>query len=115
MANGIYLIHYTGLHGMGSASLVFLNGQIFGTDGAGSEYTGSYQSENGNITGSINLHVPAGVPLVTGAPVSPQPYTVPIPFSLPDNIAEQQTVLIGVRLPTGPVNANVKKVKAIAV
>ena len=83
-------------------------------DVAGSNYTGTYREEDGKITGEINLSVPAGVPLVTGAPPSAQPYMVSIPFSIPSGMAEQQTIQTQVRLPTGPVNANVKKVKNIA-
>ena len=115
MTNAIYTINYTGKQGIGSASLVLLNGQIFGVDVAGSEYTGTYKVVDGKIIGEMNLQVPAGVTLVTGAPVSAQPYIIPFPFSMPAGINEQQTVLIQVQLPFGAVNANVKKVKNIAV
>ena len=114
MTDGIYTINYTGKQGFGAAVLALINGKVFGADVAGGEYMGTYKVENGKVIGDISLRVPAGVPLVTGAPISAQPYTVSIPVSLPANINEQQTVQIQVQLPTGPVNANVKKVKDIA-
>jgi hypothetical protein len=113
MTNALYLVKYTGNQGIGSVVLALLNGQVFGVDVAGGEYSGNYKEENGKIVGEITLLVPAGVALVTGAPISPEPYTVPIPVTLPIEINEQQTVQIQVQLPTGLVNANVKKVKNI--
>ncbi len=114
MADGIYSIKYTGQAGFGSAVAIFHGGEIFGIDAAGGEYTGTYQTTNGNIAGQLNLQVPAGVVLVTGAPPSATPYTVPINFSFPATIGVQQTVQTQVRLPTGAVNANIKKVKNLA-
>jgi hypothetical protein len=115
MTNGVYTVNYTGKQGIGSASLVLLNEQIFGVDVAGSEYTGTYKIVDNKIVGEININVPPGATLVTGAPVSAQPYIIPFPFSMPAGINEQQTVLIQVQLPYGAVNANVKKVKNITV
>jgi len=111
MESSVLNINYIGRQGFGSACVVFLNGEIFGTDVAGAEYTGSYKEENGKIVGEVHLNVPAGVALVTGAPVSSTPYIVPIPFSMPSAMHEGQVAMITVQLPTGPVNANVKKVK----
>lgn len=114
MTNGVYSIKYTGVQGFGSACLVLMNGEVFGVDIVGAEYTGIYKVEGDKIVGEVNIHVPAGATLVTGAPVSPQPYTIPVPVSIPAALKEQETVQIRIQLPTGPVNANVKKVKNIA-
>ena len=111
MENSVLTINYMGKQGFGSASIIFLNGQIFGTDVIGSEYTGTYKEDNGKITGEVQLNVPAGATLVTGAPVSADPYTILIPFSMPAGIKEKQVTQIQVTLPSGPVNANIKKVK----
>jgi hypothetical protein len=112
MANGIYLVSYTGIAGFGAASCVFLNGEIFGADVTGGEYHGSYKVADGRVAGVINLHVPANVQLVTGA-LSDMPYTIPIDFTIPAGMRDQQTVQITVKLPTGAVNANIKKVKTL--
>ena len=114
MENSVLTINYVGKHGFGSASVVFINGQIFGTDVGGMEYGGAYRLDGDKIIGEVQLYVPAGAVLVTSAPVSATPYTVPVAFSMPSGVKEGQTVLIQVQLPTGPVNANVKKVKDLS-
>lgn len=113
MANGVYNINYAGIQGFGSACVVFLNSEIFGTDVAASEYGGTYIIENGQVIGQVLLTVPAGVALVTGAPISSTPYTIQIPFFMPAQIDEKQVVQISVQLPSGTVNANIKKMKAL--
>ncbi len=114
MANGVYNINYAGKQGFGSACVVFLNGEIFGTDVVAAEYGGTYAIANGQVTGHVLLTVPAGASLVTGAPISPTPYTIQIPFTMPAQIDEKQVVQISVQLPSGTVNANIKKMKSLA-
>jgi hypothetical protein len=113
MANGLYTISYTGAAGFGIASCMFLNGEVHGTDAAGGKYHGTYKVAEGKVFGTINLDVPANVPLVTGA-VSPIALTIPFDFSMPAGMKDDQTVMITVKLPTGAVNANVTKVKTLA-
>lgn len=113
MVDGIYLVNYTGRQGIGAATMTLSSGQIVGVDVAGGEYEGTYKLQNENIVGNIVMHVPAGVYLVTGAPISPVPYTVPISFAFPAAIKVNQVIQTQIQLPTGPVNANVKKVKSL--
>lgn len=114
MVDGIYLVNYTGRQGIGAATITLSKEQVFGADVAGGEYEGTYKIQNEKIVGNIVMHVPAGVPLVTGAPVSPVPYTVPISFTFPAAMQEKQVIQTQIQLPTGPVNANIKKIKTLA-
>lgn len=109
--DGFYAVYYTGKTGSGFAIVVFKNGIITGADVSGGLYDGHYKidSEKQALTGTITMTVAPGASLVTGAPIGQVPYTQEFPISL--SLGAEQHQPIQVRIPTGLVNLNLKKLR----
>ncbi len=109
---GIYTMNYVGTAGAGFGMIVFRDGIVAGADVVGGTYDGSYgwQDHSASIEGMVNMTVPAGASLVTGAPASSQPYQVDIPFAVAQaNLGAEFPATV--RLPTGPVSVVFKKLR----
>lgn len=111
MEDGFYSIYYTGAYGVGMGVLAAKDGVLVGADIGGATYEGQIQSNanTGMETGVIRMTVPAGLPLVTGAQVSGQPYSMEIPISVPATSIAQGPVTL--QTPTGPVNVIFKRIR----
>jgi hypothetical protein len=114
MVDGFYALYYTGKVSSGFALLAIMHGFISGVDAGGGVYEGDYTTDQENhlFKATLRLIIPAGMPLVTGAPASPTAYTVPIALSLPLDFSHSQQPIL-VRTPIGPVNLNIKKLREI--
>lgn len=107
---GFYAIYFTGAAGSGFGLLIFQGGKITGVDAMGGKFDGDYRSEpGGDISASLSLIVPAGVPLATGAPPSSQSYSLPLSVRLPSDFALRPHITI--QTPTGPVNVVLRKLR----
>jgi hypothetical protein len=111
MVNGFHALYYTGRTGSGFGVVVFKDGIVTGADASGGLYDGEYTTNQDKqiLEGKIKLTVPPGVSLVTGAPVTQQPYTQQFPISLPLDLNQPHPLQI--QTPTGPVNLNLKKIR----
>lgn len=111
--NGIYVIYYTGVAGVGQAMFTLMNGVVTGSDENGGTLDGTLMpDENGMLEMDINLGVlPDGV-LVTGfMNDSDEMVTHHIGASLPKDFANEQPIMI--KTPTGPVNAIFRRLREI--
>ncbi len=110
MVEGFYAIYYTGVAGSGLGILVLKDGIIVGADAFGGVYDGQYRenASTGMLEGKLKLSMPGGVPLVTGGPASPDPYTIEFPLVLSPDRGDKP---VPVNLPTGPINVVFKKLR----
>lgn len=108
---GFYAIYYTGKSGSGLGVLVLTNGILTGADASGGLYDGEYiiNQVKGVLEGTIRMTIPPGVSLVTGAPATQQSQTLEFPISFPLDFNQQEP--IQVKIPTGPVNVNLKRLR----
>lgn len=110
MLDGFYALFYTGKISSGFAMIVLRNGIVTGADVSGGLYDGKYTINADKLTvdGTMKLTMPPGIPLVTGAPASPQTSSQEFPFSLPADFNEKT---VQVQTPTGPVNLRFRKIR----
>ena len=109
MINGIYSIYFSGITGEGFGILILQDQIITGSDATGASYDGNYRVTDKGILGELNLLVPPGVQLVTGAFSGGEGGVLNIPISLPLNFANGQTLTVPT--PTGLVNVIFKKLR----
>src|SRR5712671_6400253 len=68
-SKALYVAYLTGVAGQSIGLFYIGDGLIFGVDVGTMQYDGSYATtEDGSMQGAIEYVVPAGVPLITGAP-----------------------------------------------
>jgi hypothetical protein len=112
MSAGIYLMTYRGAAGWGQGLIVLRAGKVTGADAAGGLYDGTYDTQPKGMTFDLTLTVPPGVVLVQGTQPQPTTYAVPFKAFIPyEAIEKEQPVLVS--LPPGPVNAIVKRLRAL--
>jgi len=108
--DGFYAVYYTGQAGSGFGMLVMKDGVIAGADVTGGTYDGTFTTSGDSLNGTVRMIVPANQPLVTGAGPSAQPYSINFPISLSASRV-QQGQPVTIKLPTGPVNLILRKVR----
>lgn len=112
MIDGIYSMTYRGHADWGMGMLVFLGGVVTGASVGAVTFDGQYVELSDEVTIDVTMHVPAGVPLVTGKPAQPQPYEVPFTATISKAALESgETVAIDMGL--GPVNAIFQKLRSL--
>lgn len=112
MREGFFAVYYTGKAGTGLGLIALTNGTIVGVDSGGAMYDGTYTSDNNKspLTGTLSLHVPANVALVTGAMPENEPFLLNFPLDLPADFAESQAPQT-IRTAKGPVNIIFRKLR----
>lgn len=110
MTEGLYSCEFQGRDAGGTAALVFEGNRISGSDGA-ITYLGTYaeSTELGVVDVNVVLSVPAGVPLVTGAPQRDEAYT----FCVACKVAARGTTHLKVEVPGGTIDATVRFIRDI--
>lgn len=116
MREGFFAIYYTGKAGSGLGLIALTNGTIVGVDSGGALYDGTYTSENDTapLTGTLSLHVPAKVALVTGSMPENEAFALEFPLDLPADFAVSQ-VPHTIRTAKGAVNLIFKKLRNLTV
>lgn len=113
MAKALYVAYFTGVAGQSMGLFYIGDGVIAGIDVAAMQYDGTYStSADGDLDGMVEYVLPAGVPLITGAPAGIMPMRVPVRLHLPLNFYDGRVLTIDT--PTGPVNARFEKIKELA-
>jgi hypothetical protein len=110
-------MYYTGRIGSGFGLIAMSAGTMVGVDAAGGTYDGEYESPNDQspLTGVINVHIPIGIALVTGAISSDQNgLTFKLPLDLPPDFANGNQP-VTVQTTTGPINVVLKKLRNLKV
>jgi hypothetical protein len=112
MAKLFYAISFAGRGGTGGGVLVFDDsGVVVGVDAAGVTYDGTFKIEHGRLEAKVQVGVPTGVVLVTGAPQARSPYQFPVDLSIPlDDLTNEVKVII----PTGEVRFQLRKLRETA-
>lgn len=97
--------------GDGFGVLVLDSGMIYGVDMTGVQYDGTYSfnATTGKIDTKIEVSVPAGVWLVTGAPASATGYKMEVPVSLPRDLGAEHPFTVST--PNGAMNVIFKKIR----
>jgi hypothetical protein len=112
MSKALYVAYLTGVAGQAVGLFYIGDGLVIGVDGGTMQYDGSYTTmEDGSMQGVIEYVVPAGVPLITGAPTGMSSTRVTMKLSLPADFHDGRVVAL--ETPLGPVNAKFEKVKDI--
>lgn len=90
--SALYAMRYLGRSDVGAGAIYIGRGKIVGIDIGGARYDGTYTEGAGRMKARVNMHVPAGVVLVTGQQI-PQPTTIPLaadwPLTFADGTAQQ--------------------------
>lgn len=102
-------MYFTGRSGSGHAILVMKDGVIAGADACGITFDGTYKPSGETIHVSLNMTVPPGVTLVTGAVAGQEPMTQELETALPVDFADGNAV--PVKTPTGPVNVIFRRIR----
>ncbi|TYO65763.1 hypothetical protein FXV83_15215 [Bradyrhizobium hipponense] len=112
MAKALYVAYFTGVAGQSIGLFYIGDGMLVGVDVATMQYDGSYQANrDGSLEGVVEYVLPAGAPLITGAPAGVAPTRVSVELKLPADFADGRVITI--ETPLGPVNAKFEKVKDI--
>lgn len=108
---GFYVAYMTGMAGNSVILFVLRKGKIVGADIGGMKYDGTYKAnpDGEGYKFSVAYVVPAGATLITGAPPSPTPQTIPLTFDLPNQFANGRVITI--ETPRGLVNAKFEKIR----
>jgi hypothetical protein len=111
MKEGFYSIRYQGVAGGGFGVLVLDSGMIYGVDITGVQYDGTYSFNpvSGKIDAKIEISVPPGVWLVTGAPASATGYKMEMPVSLPRDLGAEHPFAVTTQ--NGILNVIFKKIR----
>jgi len=108
--SGIYAMYYTGAAGSGFSVFVMKDGVIAGADPLGGVLDGNYkEAGDGKIDIAVNLTVPSGTSLVTGAIAGQESMTQEIKGTFPTSFADGNA--LPVQTPTGPVNVIFKRLR----
>ena len=112
MAKALYVAYFSGIAGQSIGLFYIGDGIIAGIDVGTMLYDGTYTTRpDGTLEGTVDYVLPAGVPLITGAPAGAIPARVTVKLDLPQNFYDGRTLSFDT--PTGPVNARFEKVKEI--
>ena len=84
--NGFYRFEYLGHHSPGMSNFVLADGRLFGTDGFGGNFKGTYSAQNG-FSGQLELSMPTGGRLITGRLMGPDD-VLPIRVAVPADALE---------------------------
>ncbi len=109
--DGFYIAYLTGAVGNSVLVFVLMKGKFVGADIGGMKYDGTYKvkPDGSGIKCSVVYVIQAGRALITGAPASQTPITVPLAFELPREFADGRVITI--ETPRGAVNAKFEKVR----
>jgi hypothetical protein len=111
-SKALYNAYLTGVAGQSIGLFYIGDGLLIGIDVGTMQYEGSYTTlEDGSMQGTVEYVLPAGVPLITGAPAGTAPTRITVSLNLPANFDDGRVVTI--ETPLGPVNAKFEKVKDI--
>lgn len=110
---GFYAIGFAGVAEEGFGILVLDTDVIVGADVAGVKYDGTYEynSRTEKLDISVTLTIPAGVGLVTGAPVAGIETQLSIVASIPADLAIKQDHYFQVSVGGRPVNVKMFKLR----
>lgn len=110
--DGIYSAYMTGVDGQGFAMLVFQNGILTGADPMGVRFDGIYdQDDDGVLTGSVRVTVPAGGTVIQGTSAGPAGLHYDVPLILrPEDAAAD---FISITTPLGVVNLRLEKLRSL--
>ena len=109
---GLYFAYLTGVAGQSLGLFYIGDGTITGIDVGTMRYDGTYTTlDDGSLQGTLEYSVPAGVSLITGAPVGTAPARIAARLHLPADFDDGRVVAI--ETPLGPVNAKFEKAKDI--
>lgn len=64
--SALYAMNYVGATGTGGGAVYVGNGKIVGFDAGNLRYSGTYIENGGRLRGTVDLHAPTGITLVTG-------------------------------------------------
>lgn len=110
MPKGLYAGYFTGVAGQSMGLFYIGDGIIAGIDVGAMQYDGRYSiTTDGALDGVIDYVLPAGIPLITGAPSGATPTRISVKLSLPARFDDGRVTTI--ETPTGPVNAKFEKLK----
>ena len=112
MTKALYIAYLTGVAGQSIGLFYIGDGIIAGIDVGTMKYDGAYSVKpDGGLEGAVQYVIPAGIPVITGAPMGTMPTRVAVKLALPAGFDDGRVVTI--ETPTGPVNARFEKVKDI--
>jgi hypothetical protein len=112
ISKALYVAYLTGVAGQSIGLFYIGDGLIFGIDVGTMQYDGSYTTtEDGSMQGVIEYVVPAGVPLITGAPAGVTSTRIAMKLNLPVGFDDGRVITL--ETPLGPVNAKFEKAKDI--
>jgi hypothetical protein len=83
-----------------------------GADVGGVIYDGTYRETAQEIELDMNMTVPPGASLVQGTAPRPTSYQVPFRATIPKSAIETNQAIL-VRLPPGPVNVIIRRIRAL--
>jgi hypothetical protein len=108
---GFYVAYMTGPAGQTILMFALTKGKFVGADMGGIKYDGTFKAkpDGSAYRFSVVYVVPAGASLITGAPPSATPVTVPVEFELPRDFTDGRVITI--ETPRGPVNAKFGKLR----
>jgi len=106
---GFYVAYMTARAGTSILLFVIKDSKLTGVDVGGLKYDGEVTEIKAGFHCSVVYIIPAGVPLITGAPPSTSPQRIPLDFDLPRDFANGQT--INIVTPLGPLNARFEKLR----
>jgi hypothetical protein len=109
---GFYKMEFTGKQGQGAGAIAFVDGKIAGLDAGGGVYNGEFQiGPDGTATGYVDMSLPLGGLLVTGAVFTPGSQPIRIPFEIKADKSHGEVLRIDT--PTGPINLRLTRVSAL--
>jgi hypothetical protein len=92
MVEGFWIVQYEGVQGNGGGVVFFIKGRVFGGD-SGFVYTGTYQTDEKTITGSIKVH--NFLPEVLSVFGIPGDYDLSLRGNVAGNIIKGKASLVG--------------------
>lgn len=109
MKPSLYIAYISGVGGASIALFYISDTMVAGVDTGTGKYMGTAErTPAGGLKGAVMLTVPAGVPILTGAPPLEKPMDIPVSFELPPGF-EDGDVLTTVTFPLGTVNVRFEK------
>lgn len=112
MGGELYAMYYTGIAGSGHAVFVMKDGVVAGADPMGGVLDGTYEAlQSGNLAVAVELRMPPGTWLVTGASSGQEGAVQRIEAELPPDLGAGNPVAVST--PTGPVNVVFRHIRSL--